>query len=118
MSCQQLGLNWDLVDVVGGVSRFLVNPLHGFGVRGLGKAEDHPALGVGPCVLEVNSLFGLDGQVSVVGFLECVWGDPLHRCVYVHELGHFEQPFWWLITLLLRHKRRNSSLELPGGLLT
>ena len=62
-----LRLDGHLVDVVGLVTGPLVDLLHRLGARGLGEAEDHPALRVGPCVLEVDLLVVLDGQVGVVG---------------------------------------------------
>src|SRR4051812_48878334 len=49
-----------------------VDLLNGVRARSLGKAEDLAGHGIGPGVLEVDALVGLDRQVTLVGREKCV----------------------------------------------
>ena len=82
------GRHGDLVHLVCGVTRALVNAADGIGVGGLGQAEDVAGLGVGPHMLEVDALLALDVQVRLARSGEVLGRDSSHAGVDVHELWH------------------------------
>ena len=66
----------------------LVDPLQGLSAGRLAQAEDVTGLGVGPRLLEVDSLVVLNGQVRLVRLEQLLGGHSDHAGVDVHELGH------------------------------
>lgn len=93
----RLGLDRNLVNLICGVSRSLVDLLYCLSVWGLREAEDNATLRVRPRLLEVHTFLVLYVEVGLVSLHEGIRRDSLHASVNVHKLRH-------CFSFLVRHR--------------